>query len=87
MKLNLIEKTQEESKVILVNFGKKELQISEDSQSWNTESINKFLIEVVSGLPEGEKIELIYDDKNEDDIYLHIVDLFSEFTNELNKLI
>ncbi|MGL4950554.1 MAG: hypothetical protein ACRC4M_01785 [Mycoplasma sp.] len=87
MKLNIIEKNQNDVKQIFVTFAKKELIVSKDSQTWNTESINKFLIEIVSDIPQDEKIELEFDKKNDNPVYIHVVDLFKSFCQELNNLL
>ncbi|MGL4951993.1 MAG: hypothetical protein ACRC4L_03355 [Mycoplasma sp.] len=87
MKINITEKIQNETSEIFVTFARKELIVSKDSQTWNTESINKFLIEIVSEIPEEEKLEIQFDDSNENPIYIHIVDLFNNFAEELNSLL
>ncbi len=75
-----------DEKTIFAKFANEELEISETSENWNTEGINKFLIKLASKTPSGEKIEIIFDDKEENKIYKHIVDLFNEFAKEYNLL-
>ncbi len=74
-----------ESKEIIVSFAKEYLTISEDSEDWTNDGINKFLINLASKTPDGENIELAYDTNNKDVIFLHIITLFKEFVKEYNK--
>ena len=74
-----------ESKEIIVSFAKEYLTISEDSEDWTNDGINKFLINLASKTPDGENIELAYDTNNKDVIFLHIITLFKEFVQEYNK--
>lgn len=75
-----------EDKITLIKFANEELEISEKSEDWNTEGINKFLIKLASKTPNGEKIEIVYDKEENDLIYKHTINLFKEFVNEYNKL-
>ena len=84
MTLNI---TQKETKEILVSFAKEILTISEDSEDWSNDGINKFLIGLASKTPDGEKIEIKYDEENEDPTFKHIIQLFNEFTKEYNKVV
>lgn len=70
----------------IAKFANEELEISEQSQDWNMEGINKFLIKLASKTPVNEKIELNFDVQEENKVYLHIIDLFQEFINEYNFL-
>lgn len=70
----------------IAKFANEELEISEQSQDWNMEGINKFLIKLASKTPVNEKIELNFDVQEENKVYLHIIDLFQEFINEYNHL-
>lgn len=86
MKLKLILKNEKE---IIAQFGNEELEINETSENWNTEGINKFLINLATKTPNKEKIEIEYDEKlsEENKTYKHIIFMFKEFQNEYNKLI
>lgn len=70
--------------IIRVSFANEFLEISENSNQWTTEGINKFLIQLASKTPDGEEIELEFDETKQDQIFLHVVDLFSEFAKEYN---
>lgn len=70
-----------------VNFSDQKLEIDEKSPNWNIEGINKFLINLASKTPDDEKIELRFDDKEEDKIYKHICFLFKNFCDEYNRKI
>lgn len=70
----------------IAKFANEELEISEQSQDWNIEGINKFLIKLVSKTPVKEKIELKFNNQEENKVYLHLIDLFQEFINEYNGL-
>lgn len=85
MTLKIIETTNNDKKTILVKFAKQELIIDSNSTKWNSEGINEFLINLAAAIPDGENIEIDFDKENKDEIYLHIVDLFSEFAKEYNS--
>lgn len=85
MTLTITHKQNLEIKEIIVSFAKEYLIISEDSEQWSNDGINKFLISLASKTPNDEEIILNYDEENEDPIYKHIVVLFSEFISEYNK--
>ena len=72
---------------IIVGFAKEVLTISENSNEWSNEGINKFLISLASKTPDGEKITIEYDEENEDPTFKHIVQLFKEFTEQYNESI
>lgn len=74
-----------ESKEILVSFAKEVLKISENSEDWSNEGINKFLINLASKTPNDEEIDIEYDKENEDPTFKHITGLFNEFVIEYNK--
>ncbi|MGL6125213.1 MAG: hypothetical protein ACRC1F_01835 [Metamycoplasmataceae bacterium] len=87
MTLNITQKDNMGTKEIIVSFAKELLLISENSEEWTNEGINKFLISLASKTPNDEDIVLEYDEKNEDTTYIHIVGLFKEFASEYNKTI
>lgn len=47
----------------IAKFANEEIEISEQSQDWNIEWINKFLIKLASKTPTNEKIELKFNDQ------------------------
>ncbi|MGL4252003.1 MAG: hypothetical protein ACRDCH_02625 [Metamycoplasmataceae bacterium] len=87
MILKISQKENLETKEIIVSFAKELLLISENSEEWTNEGINKFLISLASKTPSDEGIELEYDKENEDPTYKHIISLFNEFVLEYNKSI
>lgn len=72
----------------LAKFAKEELEININSEAWNIEGINKFLIKLATSTPKNDDIEIIYDQEiaKEDKVYSHLFNLFKEFTDEYNKL-
>lgn len=70
---------------IIISFGKKQIICSKQTDEWNSEKINAFLIDLASATPDDEKIEIEYDENNKADNYRHIVELFSSFVEEFNK--
>ena len=76
-----------DDKKYCAKFKNIELEINENSEKWNINGINEFLIELASDLPDKEKIELKVDqDKQKSDkVYSHIVDLFDNFVQEYNN--
>ncbi|MGL5204797.1 MAG: hypothetical protein ACRC63_00945 [Metamycoplasmataceae bacterium] len=87
MKLIITQKQNLETKEIMVGFAKETLLISETSEEWTNEGINKFLISLASKTPSDEDIEIEYDEENEDPTYKHIISLFKEFVLEYNKTV
>ncbi|MBX4209765.1 MAG: hypothetical protein K4H23_00925 [Mollicutes bacterium PWAP] len=83
-----IEKLNKSEIKISSNSFKKELFISKESTSWNTKSINNFLIELSSKVGD-KKIEVkVIDGKNtesKDTALYFVYTLFEEFANEINK--
>lgn len=77
----------EEENEVKIKCGKNDLLVSKTSEQWNTEGINEFLVNVATSIPEHEKLDVIYDDKNENSMYKYVCELFLEFANEYNKLI
>lgn len=77
-----------EEKKYIVSFAKEALEISQDSDNWNTEGINRFLIQLGTKTPKDEKIEITCDGDlcKEDKVYNHIYELFNEFAKQYNKL-
>ena len=77
----------EENKYI-ARFAKEELEISINSEQWNIEGINKFLIKLATNTPNDGKIEIIFNEEEikNDKVYYHIYSLFNEFKNEYNNL-
>ena len=75
-----------DEKNIIVKFANEELDINEKSENWNTDGINKFLVKLASKTPSNEKIEILFDEQEDNLIYKHIVSLFKEFVNEYNRL-
>lgn len=65
------------------------LEISEKSEEWNTEGINKFLINLATRTPDGDIIELELDQEQFENnkIYKHLCNLFNEFVKEYNKCV
>lgn len=87
MKLEI--KKIEENKYI-VKYGRdNELDISIESENWNSEGINKFLIKLATTTVDENRIELDFDEQEyeKNKVYNHIVELFREFANEYNKLL
>lgn len=87
MKLEI--KKIEENKYI-VKYGRdNELDISIESENWNSEGINKFLIKLATTTVDENRIELNFDEQEyeKNKVYNHIVELFREFANEYNKLL
>lgn len=74
-------------KQVSVKFSDNELKINEQSSDWNIEGINKFLINLASKTPDGERIKIIFDDNEQDEIYKHILFLFKSFCDEYNRKI
>ena len=76
-----------DDKKYCAKFKNIELEINENSEKWNINGINEFLIELASDLPDKETIELKVDQEkqNSDKVYNHIVDLFSNFVQEYNN--
>ena len=70
-----IQKLENEIKITSAN---KILEIREDSTTWNSESINKFLIAIATKDSEN-KIEIDFDENENDAQYKWIVELFKEF--------
>ncbi|MGL5732868.1 MAG: hypothetical protein ACRCXE_02255 [Metamycoplasmataceae bacterium] len=87
MILKISQKENLETKEIIVSFAKEMLLISENSEEWTNEGINKFLISLASKTPSDEDIEIEFDEENEDPTYKHITSLFMEFVLEYNKTI
>ena len=83
MTIEIIKITEEK---FIAKFANEELEINENSEQWNTDGINKFLIKLASKTPTNEKIEIIFDENEKNKIYIHIVELFKEFANEYNTL-
>lgn len=87
MKLEIIKI--EENK-FLAKYGKdNELEIGPNSENWNSEGINKFLIKIATMTPDENVIEIScdQDELTKDNVYKHIVDLFTEFAKEYNNLL
>lgn len=85
-----IKKANEEKKYV-VCFAKQQLEVSETSETWNNEGINQFLIQLATKTPDGENIEIKFDENlyKTDKVYKHVVELFNEFVkkfNEINKV-
>ena len=83
MILNIIN----EAEKIYVKFANQTLEVSENSPTWNMVEINKFLIDLATKTPDGQLIEIKFDDElvKENQIYNHIVLLFSEFVKKYNS--
>lgn len=79
----------ENNSEIKVFYNKHQLLISKDSNKWNTEGINEFLINVATSIPENEKINVVFDQeaRKNNATYRYICELFEEFSNEYNKMI
>ena len=78
-----ITKTEE---MIKVEAGEMILEIKEESSTWNTESVNNFLIHCSSLLSEGDVMEISEIDRNiKDVIYKHVHELFQTFVNKYNN--
>ena len=78
-----ITKTEE---MIKVEAGESILEIKKDSSTWNTESINYFLIHCSSLLNEGDIMEVSKIDDDIDDVtYKHVHELFKTFVNKYNN--
>lgn len=76
----------EEEKEIIVRCGKNEIIVSKKSEDWTNDGINNFLIKIATSIPEGEEMEIEFDEKNEDITYRYIYELFQGFVNEYNRL-
>ncbi|MBD5423067.1 MAG: hypothetical protein HDR43_01050 [Mycoplasma sp.] len=83
MKLE-IKKTDENK--FIAKFSNEELDISANSENWNIEGINKFLIKLATKTPKGETIELEHDKDEENKVYKYIYSLFKEFVDQYNEL-
>lgn len=81
-----IEDTSEEQIIISFNKGKNKIVCSQNSENWNSDGINSFLIDLASATPEDESIELEYQENNKAN-YRHVVSLFDNFIKEFNKKI
>lgn len=79
----------EENKYIAKYGRDNELDISLESENWNSEGINKFLIKLATSTADENQIELDFDEQEyeKNKVYNHIVELFKEFANEYNKLL
>ena len=82
MILNIIS----EAEKIYVKFANQTLEVSETSPTWNMAEINKFLIDLATKTPDEQLIEIKFDEDltKENQIYAHIVLLFSEFVKKYN---
>ncbi|MGL4183590.1 MAG: hypothetical protein ACRCRP_00460 [Metamycoplasmataceae bacterium] len=85
----MILKIEVEDNKTIVSFGKHKIWIYEGSEEWTLQKINEFLINLSSATPDGEKIEIEFNEKLFEEksnlIYNHIVSLFKEFVNEYNN--
>lgn len=84
MNLNIKQELVGDIKKIIVSFAKHELQIYENSDQWNSPSINKFLINLACSVPQNETIEIIYDKDVDSEDFKHVVMLFEDFAKEYN---
>lgn len=78
--------TKVNEKEIEVKFANEVLKINDQSSDWNIEGINKFLINLALKTPDDSRIEIIYDENEEDKIYKHIYLLFKSFCDEYNRI-
>lgn len=78
-------KIKKDNEKIFVSFAKEFIEISENSQNWNTDGINKFLIKIATSLSADENIEIEKDDNKEDEVYNYIVELFTKFAEQFRK--
>ncbi|WKX02766.1 hypothetical protein [Candidatus Mycoplasma mahonii] len=73
---------------IIIGFNKKTLEVSLDPETnltdWTTNKINEFLIDLADAVEDGDSIEIIYDEKEENKVYKHIKNLFWTFKKEFN---
>lgn len=87
MELKIRQELVGETKKIIVNVAKNELQIYENSDQWNSQGINKFLINLACVLPQNEIIELVYDKNNDEVDFKHVISLFECFAKDYNSSI
>ena len=78
MKINIEYIKEEKGGYTKVSSANKELVVKKDSPTWTNEKINEFLIALATKDSEG-KIEISYSEDIEDNIYLHIIELFKDF--------
>lgn len=89
MKIEIINKSIEAENVkeVKIKSGKNEIIASKESDVWNSDGINDFLINVGISVPENEELELIYNPDDQDSMYKFLVELFDEFVKEYNASI
>ena len=81
----MILKIKKQEDKIFVSFANESIMVSKDSTEWNDKGINNFLIQLASKTPDEDKIELEFDNKNNEEVYKHIVFLFKTFINTYNE--
>lgn len=74
-------------KEVWIQTSKYRIVASKESSDWNSDGINKFLINVAISTPDEEQLEINFDNKNQNSMYKYIVDLFNEFALEFNKTV
>lgn len=87
MKINVLFDDSNENKKVIIKCSKYDLLVSKDSQKWNIEGINEFLINISTTITDGDRFEVVYDENNKDEIYKYVCSLFIDFKNQYNLLI
>lgn len=83
MKINITENNEKNG--VIVSCGNNNILVSKNSEEWNNEGINKFLVNISVSIPNDEKFEISeYDEKIEGDIYKFVWELFNDFVKEYN---
>ena len=82
----MIIKITKTDEMIKVEAGESILEIKKESSTWNTESINNFLIHYSSLLNEGDVMQVSDIDESIKDVtYKHVHELFQTFVNKYNN--
>ena len=72
--------------MIKVETGEMILEIKKESSTWNTESINNFLIHCSSLLSKDDIMKVSKIDQSIEDVtYKHVHELFQTFVNKYNN--
>ena len=82
----MIIKITKTDEMIKVEAGESILEIKKESSTWNTESINNFLIHYSLLLNEGDVMQVSDIDESIKDVtYKHVHELFQTFVNKYNN--
>lgn len=86
MKIDIIENN--DNNVVVVKCGSYKIDVSSNSNEWNNEGINKFLVNISVAIPNNEKFLISeFNNNSKNDIYRFVWELFNDFVIEYNKTI